>query len=395
MQQPALLPPVASRAATPRVQAIDVVRGLVMVIMALDHTREFWSPAAFRPEDLTQTSVLLFFTRWITHFCAPAFVFLSGTSVYLYQQKHARRGPVSRFLLTRGLWLVVAEVFIISFLLQWGYSMLLLQVIWVIGWGMVALAGLIWLPRGLLLVLALGMLLGHNAVPAVQPVTADNFGQALLLNGPFLLTPGFLPPTLVAYSIGPWLAVMLAGYLIGPWFTLPLPQRMQRLRRAGAALLLGFVLLRALNLYGDPLPWSPQARGFLYSVLSFVNVTKYPPSLLFVCLTLGATLLLLSGVETVTGRLSRWLRTYGQVPFFYYLLHLLLISASALLWTTWVLGQPINLGFASPAQWPATYQPNLMRAYAVWAGVVLVLYPLCRWYQRFKQQHSYWWLSYV
>lgn len=394
MQPPAPPPtPTATRATTPRVQAIDVVRGLVMVVMALDHTREFWSPAAFRPEDLTQTSVLLFFTRWITHFCAPAFVFLSGTSIYLYQQKHPRRGPVSWFLLTRGLWLIVAELVIISFLLQWGYSMLLLQVIWVIGCGMVALAALIWLPRGLLVLLALGILVGHNAVPAVQPVTADNFGQALLLNGPFLLTPGFLPPTLVAYSIGPWLAVMLAGYLIGPWFKLPLPRRTQLLRGAGAALLLVFVLLRATNLYGDPLPWSPQARGVVYSVLSFVNVTKYPPSLLFLCLTLGATLLLLASVETAANRLSQWLRTYGQVPFFYYLLHLLLISASALLWTVLALGQPINL--ASPAQWPAAYQPNLLRAYVVWVVVILLLYLPCRWYQRFKQQHSYWWLSYV
>lgn len=395
MLPPAASPPALNRADTARVQAIDVVRGLVMVIMVLDHVRELWSATAVRPEDVTQASGLLFFTRWITHFCAPTFVFLSGTSIWLYQQKQESRGRVSRFLLTRGLWLVLLELVVINFLLQWGYGVLLLQVIWVIGWGMVLLAGLIWLPRWLLAALAGVILVGHNLLPNIQPITAANLGWALLHNGPFMVPVPPLPPLLVAYSIGPWLGVMLAGYLIGPWFQLPLPQRTRRLRSAGAVLLLVFVGLRATNWYGDPAPWSVQPRGLAYSVLSFVNVTKYPPSLLFLCLTLGAALLLLGSVETATGRLSRWLRTFGQVPFFYYLLHLLLISAAALFWTTLAFGHPINLGFASPKDWPAAYHPSLLRTYAVWLGTVLALYGPCRWYQRFKQQHSYWWLSYL
>lgn len=383
------------RVVAPRVQALDLVRGLAMVVMALDHTREFWSPTPVRPEDLAQASILLFITRWVTYFCAPTFVFLSGASIYLYQQKQPDRAVVSRFLLSRGLWLVVLEVFVINLMIHWNYQLVLLQVIWVIGWSMVALAGLIWLPRGVLAALALGIIAGHNVLPNIQPVTGGIVGWALLHNGPFVYAPPHLPSFLVAYSIGPWLGVMLAGYLLGPWLQLPLPQRNQRLRWAGAGLLLLFVALRATNWYGDPAPWSEQDRGLVYSVLSFVNVTKYPPSLLFDCLTLGVALLLLSVAETATDRLSQWLRTYGQVPFFYYLLHLLLICGGAWCWTQLAFGQLVNLSFVSINEWPAAYTPSLLRAYLVWLAVVLVLYVPCRWYQRYKQQHRHWWLSYL
>ena len=384
-----------ARIAAPRVQAIDVVRGLAMVVMALDHTREFWSPTPVRPEDVAQASVLLFLTRWATYFCAPTFVFLSGASIYLYQQKQPDRAAVSRFLLSRGLWLVALEVLVISLILHWDYTLVLLQVIWVIGWSMVALAGLIWLPRWLLALLALAIIGGHNLLPLIQPVTAATLGAALLHNGPFVYTSAALPPVLVAYSIGPWLGVMLAGYLLGPWLQLPLPQRNRRLRWAGMALLGLFVVLRAGNWYGDPSPWSPQARGLVYSALSFVNVTKYPPSLLFDCLTLGVALLLLSVAERASSRASRWLRTYGQVPFFYYLLHLVLISGGAWCWTRVAFGQPVNFSFSAVADWPATYVPSLLRAYLVWLAVVAALYFPCRWYQGYKQRHSYWWLSYL
>lgn len=394
MVQPAVLPPVATATST-RVQAIDIVRGLVMIIMALDHVRELWSPTAVRAEDVAQASVLLFFTRWITHFCAPTFVFLSGASIFLYQQKQPSRARASGFLLSRGLWLVLLEVVVINFLLQWGYNLLLLQVIWVIGWGMVALAGLSWLPRGLLAALALLIIAGHNLLPVIAPVTAANAGWALLHNTPFLLPVPPLPPLLVAYSFGPWLGVMLAGYCLGPWFKKPLLERTRRLRGAGLGLLLLFAGLRATNWYGDLLPWSVQPRGPLYTGLSFINITKYPPSLLFLCLTLGVALLLLSRAESWTGRLSQVLRTYGQVPFFYYLLHLLLISGGAWVWTTWAFGKAVNFSFSTPNDWPAGYQPSLLRAYLVWGSVVLLLYAPCRWYQRYKQRHAYWWLSYL
>ena len=389
-------PPAASRAATPRVQAVDVVRGLAMVIMALDHIREFWTPTAVRAEDVAHASALLFFTRWITHFCAPTFVFLAGTSIFFYQQKQSSKGAASRFLLTRGLWLLVLEIVVINFLLQWGaYNLILLQVIWSIGWGMVALAGLIWLPRGLVAGLALLAIAGHNALPNIQPVTAATLLPALVYDSPFLyLLPSKLP-VLVAYTILPWVAVLAAGYCIGPWFRQPLPQRQRLLRLAGTGALLLFAGLRLSNWYGDPQPWALQARGPLYTVLSFLNITKYPPSLLFLSLTLGVALLLLSVSEELPGRVSRWLSTFGKVPMFYYLLHFCLVSGGALVWSWWQFGRPFNFSFAEPKDWPTAYQPSLLRAYVVWAVVVLALYWPCRWYQGYKQRNSHWWLSYL
>jgi len=383
-------------AGRPRVQAIDVVRGLVMVVMALDHIREFWSPTPVRAEDVAHASLLLFFTRWVTHFCAPTFVFLSGCSIFLSQQRRPSRGAMSRFLLSRGLWLVALEVLVINFILQWGkFDLILLQVIWVIGWSMVLLAGLMWLPRGVLAGLALLIIAGHDALPFTQPVTSANAAWALFYNSPFVLPLPHLPPLLAAYSLGPWLGVMLAGYVAGPWFQLPLAQRARRLRLLGAGLLLLFVALRATNWYGDPAPWSVQPRGLAYSLISFLNVTKYPPSLLFVCLTLGVACLLMSVAENATNPLSRWLRTFGRVPFFYYLLHLLLISGGAWVWSRLAFGHPFNFSLAEPKDWPVGYQPSLLRAYAVWAAVALILYWPCRWYEGYKQRHSYWWLSYL
>ncbi|MFD1874341.1 DUF1624 domain-containing protein [Hymenobacter bucti] len=389
---PVATPAPLPRAATSRVPAIDLVRGLVMVLMALDHSRDFWSPMLVRPEDVAHAPTLLFLTRWVTHFCAPTFVFLSGSSVYLYAQKWQNRAAVSRFLLTRGLWLVLLEAGLLTFILSWSHDLILLLVIWVIGAGMVLLAGLLWLPRWLLVGLTFVILVGHNLVPNFQPVTPANAGWALLHNGPFVL-PVLGQPVLVAYSLGPWLGVLLAGYLLGPWFQLPLPQRARRLRWAGAGLLVCFGALRATNWYGDPAPWQPQ--GLLHTALSFANVTKSPPSLLFVCLTLGVALLLLSQVETARGWLSQALRTLGQVPLFYYLLHFSLLSGAAWVWTTLAFGRAVNLAFTSPDAWPPGYAPSLGRAYLVWGVVVLSSYWPCRWYQRFKQGHTYWWLAYV
>ncbi|HEX8659385.1 MAG TPA: heparan-alpha-glucosaminide N-acetyltransferase domain-containing protein [Hymenobacter sp.] len=391
---PVAAPAVLPRAATPRVQALDIVRGLVMVIMALDHSRDFFSRTLVRPEDVAHAPALLFLTRWVTHFCAPTFVFLSGCSVYLYAQKRQNRAAVSRFLLARGLWLILLEVAFLTFVLAWSHDLILLLVIWAIGAGLVLLAGLLWLPRVLLAGLTLLILAGHNLLPNLAPVTAANAGWALLHNGPFVL-PVLGHPVLVAYSVGPWLGVLLAGYLLGPWFQLPLPQRNRRLRRAGAGLLLLFAVLRATNWYGDPAPWSAQPQGLLHTALSFVNVTKSPPSLLFVCLTLGGALLVLSWAETATSWLSRVLRTFGQVPFFYYLLHFMLLSGAAWVWTTLAFGQAINLAFANVKDWPPAYFPSLGRAYLAWGAVVVALYWPCRWYQRFKQHHTYWWLSYL
>lgn len=397
MSQPLALPlasPAAARAAPQRVPAIDVVRGLAMVIMAIDHIREFWSPTPVRPEDVAQAPAALFLTRWVTHFCAPTFVFLAGVSIFLYQQKQASRGPVSRFLLLRGLWLVVLELVVINFLLQWGYPLLVLEVIWVLGWSMVLLAGAIWLPRWLLASLALVIIFGQHLVPAGQPVAGAGVAWALLYHSPFVF-PTPLGPALAAYTILPWAAVMAVGYVAGPWFRAAPALRTRWLGLVGGAALLLFVGLRATNWYGDPSPWSGQSRGTGYTLLSFLNVTKYPPSLLFLSLTLGGALLLLAGAGRLPAWLGRWLSTYGRVPLFYFVLHFCLISGGAYVWTRLAFGQASNLSFAAVKDWPAAYQPSLLRLYLVWAVVVALLYWPCRWYQGYKQRHAHWWLSYL
>jgi len=398
MSQPAIFPfpgvDGGRDAARPRVAAIDVVRGLAMVIMAIDHIREFWCPTPVRPEDVAHAPAALFITRWVTHFCAPTFVFLAGVSIFLYQQKQVSKGRVSRFLLTRGLWLVVIELLIINFLLQWGYPLLVLEVIWVLGWSMVLLAGAIWLPRWLLASLALALLVGQHLLPTIQPVAPANLGWALLYDSPFLF-PLSPVPLLAAYTILPWAAVMAAGYVVGPWFRAVPARRTRWLRLAGGAALLLFAGVRATNWYGDPAPWSVQPRGAGYTVLSFLNVTKYPPSLLFLSLTLGGALVLLAVADRLPGWLIRWLSTYGRVPLFYFVLHFCLISGGAYTWTRLAFGHAINLSFASVKDWPAGYQPSLLRLYVVWAVVVALLYWPCRWYQGYKQRQGHWWLSYL
>jgi uncharacterized membrane protein len=284
-----------------------------------------------------------------------------------------------------------------NFILEWGtYQLLLLTVIWALGWSMIILAGLIWLPRGLVAALALVVIAGHNLLPIVQPVISSALPLAVLYDSPFvyMLTPKL--PVLVAYSILPWAAVMAAGYCIGPWFQEALPVRRRLLRQAGAGALLLFGVLRASNWYGNPTPWAAQERGPLYTGLSFLNVTKSPPSLLFLSLTLGVALLLLSVAEDLPARLRGWLRVFGKVPLFYYIMHFALLSIGSLVWTWAAFGQPYNLAFpAAGVPQPAAYQPSLLRAYVVWAAVVLALYWPCRWYQGYKQRHSHWWLSYL
>jgi uncharacterized membrane protein len=254
-----------------------------MAVMALDHVRDFWSPTPYRPEDLTQASALLFFTRWVTHFCAPAFVFLSGVSAFLYGQRHGSRRQVSRFLLTRGLWLVALEIVVINFLMQFGYNLVLLLVFWVIGWSMVVLGAAVWLPRPAIAVLAVIIIAGQHLLPVAEPVTADNIGWALLYHSPFFFPLGALPPLIAAYTPLAWMGVMLAGYAAGPWFTQPAGSRNRVLLGTGLLLLVTFGVVRALNGYGDPAPWAVQPRGTLYTTLSFLNVSKYPPSLPFLC----------------------------------------------------------------------------------------------------------------
>lgn len=379
-----------------RIASIDILRGLIMVIMALDHVREFFGATPFRAEDVTQTNVALFFSRWLTHLCAPNFVFLSGVSIYLYLHKKGNVRDTAIFLLTRGLWLVVVEVVVVTFLLELSYQLILLQVIWVIGWSMVMFAAIIWLPRKIIASLAFLILVGHNLVPNGPTDSVVGVIAGIFIHSPFVImnTAG-VPVVLVAYTILPWLAVMMAGFCVGEWLLLPDDKAVNKFWKAGAVMLALFVLLRSINLYGDPAPWSAQPRGWVYSLLSFINVTKYPPSLQFVLLMVGIGMLLLALFTRQRGRVTEWLRAFGQVPFFYYVLHLALISVAALVWTRMSFGRYVNLGFTNPADWPKEYEPSLLRVMFVWLCVVVILYFPCRWFANYRKNHQSRWLSYL
>jgi uncharacterized membrane protein len=375
-----------------RLESIDIVRGLVMVIMALDHVRDFFSYTTYRPDDVTQASAFLFFTRWITHLCAPTFIFLSGVGIYLYYKRVDSLRKTSLFLLTRGLWLIVVEVLLISFILTQGYQLTLLSVIWAIGCSMILLAALIWLPRWLQITFSLAMIAGHNALPTLDKVSSDNMLLAFLHNSPFFVSE---PPILVAYTIVPWVGVMLLGYGIGSWFFYPPPARDKLLLRTGLFALALFFVLRFLNIYGDPSPWSIQDRGGIFTLLSFFKVSKSPPSLLFLLVTLGIACILLAQAERIPARAKEILTTYGRVPLFYFIAHLAIISLTSFLWTYFSFGKGVNLSFSSAKDWPVAYHPSLLRAYIVWLLLVSALYFPCRWYGHYKAKSKAWWTSYL
>lgn len=381
---------------TSRIASIDVLRGLIMVIMALDHVREYFGATPFRAEDIAQTTVPYFFARWITHLCAPNFVFLSGLSIWLYSQKKANPGDTSVFLLTRGMWLIAVEVLVITFLLSLSYQLIVLQVIWVIGWSMVFFAVLIRLPRTVIGVLAVLIIAGHGLIPDSATTTTQGVLAGIMIHTPFvIINSSGVPFVLVAYTILPWMGIMMAGYYVGGWFTGDVKNVPRRLQITGFVMLGAFILLRSFNLYGDPVPWAVQDRAWVYSALSFINVSKYPPSFQFFLLMVGIGMLGLSLFSRIRSGLTDKLRTYGEVPFFYYVLHFTLISVGAFLWTKMAFGDYVNLAFANPAQWPPEYSPNLLRVVLVWFLVVVVLYFPCRWFANYRRGHKTWWLSYL
>jgi len=376
-----------------RLPSIDLLRGLVMVLMALDHTRDFFSAGGFNPRDLTEPA--LFLTRWITHFCAPAFIFLAGVSAFLYGAQGRSTGEVSRFLATRGLWLVLIELTVVRF--GWTFNVHFdrfgVLVIFAIGASMLVLSALVYLPRPAIATIGLVMIFGHNMLDGVH---AAQFGAAAPLwnllhqPGQFDLVRGV--SVRVLYPLVPWIGVMAVGYALGPVFLLDRAARVRRLLTLGGVSLIGFVLLRASNLYGDPMPWSVQDSA-LGTVLSFIDCEKYPPSLLYLGMTLGPTLLLLVALEGVEGTVARWITVFGRVPFFYYVVHLYLLHILAVLYAWATLGDLSKL--ASLAGKPPGYGLGLAGVYAVWLAVVVLLYPACRWFAALKRRRTEWWWSYL
>jgi uncharacterized membrane protein len=387
--------PPFSIAARPRLDSIDLLRGLVMVLMALDHTRDFFGTGGMNPRDVADPA--LFLTRWITHYCAPIFIFLAGLSASLYGTRGRSIGEVSRFLLTRGLWLILIEFTLVR--LGWSFSLNLnffvAQVIWVIGASMVVLAGLVFLPRWVIAAIALAMIAGHNLLDSVR---AEQFGAAgwlwNFLHQPAMLQLGPQTRLLPLYSLIPWAGVMAAGYVLGPVFKLDPRSRRRILLSTGTAVIAGFIALRASNLYGDPAAWSAQG-DWLGTVLSFVNCEKYPPSLLYLMMTLGPALILLALFERVRGTVAGWITVFGRVPFLFYVAHIYLIHALAVVMAFAMLGQAGWLLGQFPPQKPAAWGLDLVGVYATWLCVVVMLFPLCRWFASVKQRRSEWWWSYL
>jgi len=377
-----------------RIQSVDVLRGIVMIIMALDHVRLFMGASAFSPVDPTQTSVAFFFTRWITHFCAPVFVFLAGTSAFLYARNTGcNRNTLRNFLLTRGLWIILVELVVFNPVVQFlPLNNLVLQVLWVIGWSMIILSGLIYLPRSVILAFGLLLIFGHNLLDIWFPDQSGWIFTILHQRQPINTSP---LPVMVLYPLLPWPGVMALGYLFGRLLVRPAPNRNSQIWLIGLVAVSLFFALRVWNVYGDPAPWSEQSRGWVFTLLSFLNTSKYPPSLLFLLMTLGPAILLIPWLEKWQGKKVAFVSVFGKVPFFFYLLHFFLIHLIATAWslsqfgtTEWWLGPA--------SSFPEGYQLNLWLIYSVWVGVVILCYPLCRWYANYKRSHKeQWWLSYL
>lgn len=375
-----------------RLVSIDLLRGLVMIVMALDHTRDFFSAGGFNPRDVADPA--LFLTRWVTHFCAPTFIFLAGISAFLYGTRGRSTAEVSRYLLTRGLWLVLIEFTLVR--LGWQFSfnlnMFATQVIFAIGASMIVLAALVHLPRWAVAAIGLAMIAGHNLL---DPIKADQFGAAAplwhLLHQPGRLDLGGIR-LIALYPLIPWIGVMAAGFALGPMFLAGRVARRLWLFGLGAAVTVGFILLRASNFYGDPSPWVKH-DGALATVLSFINCEKYPPSLLYLAMTLGPALIALAAFEQARGRVSDWVATFGRVPFFYYVIHIFVLHAAALLFAWATMGDAVWLLGASVK--PPGYGLGLPGIYVVWLAVIIALYPLCRWFAAIKARRHEWWWSYL
>ena len=375
-----------------------------MVIMVLDHARDYFHADAFLydPLDLSQTSVPLYFTRWITHFCAPVFVFLAGTSAFMTGR---RRGipELSKFLLTRGLWLVFLELTVVNF--GWFFNVKIpfigLQVIWAIGVGMVALSLLVKLPMKAIFAIGLILVFAHNLLDGFH-VAGNSFGAILwsLLHDPNFFQLGSGRSVFVAYPLIPWIGTIALGYCFGILYTstFTAQHRKRILLYLGGGAILLFVIVRFINVYGDPVPWSTQATP-VYTLLSFLNTTKYPPSILYLLMTIGPAMLLLAFTEREPSPVAKKIIVFGRVPMFFYLMHIYVLHiiavaaavatgypASTMVFNIWITMSPELVGYGF----------GLGVVYAIWAAVVLILYPVCRMYESYKSANrGLVWLSYL
>lgn len=382
-----------------RIQSIDLLRGLVMIIMALDHVRDFfhWSAQHYDPLDFSQTSTPIFLTRWITHFCAPIFVFLAGTSAWLTGVRKGKK-VLSKFLLTRGFWLIFLEAIVVNFgvSFNWHFDFIMLQTIWALGASMIVLSFLIYLPKRVLLIIALAIIFGHNLLDNIH--VAGNGFKAFAwsaLHEPKFFKFGGLQIFLL-YPILAWIGVMCAGYCFGELYTRFDPvKRKKILTMLGLVCILLFILIRLTNVYGDASKWSHQKTP-VFTVLSFINVTKYPPSLLYILMTIGPAILFLAFTEKPLNKFENVIETYGRVPMFYYLIHFYVIHIAAII-AGLVSGFTLNQIFNFTPDHPIPdYGFKLWVVYVVWLSIVALLYPFCKRYAKYKFSHpEKWWLSYL
>lgn len=384
-----------------RIESVDVVRGLIIALMALDHVRDFFGDQSIQPTDLPNTTVALFLTRWVTHICAPTFFLLSGLSARLMLGRMSKPA-LSRFLISRGAWLIFLELVVMRFALQFNfdYHVTIITVLWALGWAMIVLAGLIWLPSWLVAGFGLILVAGHNALGGFD---SSNLGHWRPLWS-FLHAPGILftnrhSVVLVAYVLIPWVGVTALGYVLGQIYEWHGARRRRLLLRIGLSSILGFTVLRWANVYGDPVPWMTQS-SLPWTVISFLNTNKYPPSLLFLLMTLGPALLLLGAFDKGVPRVFRPALILGTVPLFFYVLHFYLIHLLATASSYLRYGEVANM-FRSPdlAHFPFTQPPGwgapVNVIYLIWISVLLLMYPLCSWYARLKARRRDWWLSYL
>jgi uncharacterized membrane protein len=398
----------ASAPAISRVASIDLIRGAVMILMAIDHVRVYAGLPAGGP------TPAIFFTRWITHFCAPAFMFLAGTSAYFYGRTHT---DLSRHLLIRGAWLVLLELTFLRVAWTFNFDFAhyeMAGVIWAIGWCMILLAGLVKLPLAAVGSIGLAIIAGHNLLDSHLATLVPSLGDSVVgalwkvlyvgfYAGPISFGTGG-PTLIVLYSIVPWIGVMAAGFAFGWVLTLDPARRNRLCLVVGLGGVTLFLVLRRFNLYGDPRPWSagvagPNGRPPMPALLAFLNTTKYPASLDFLLMTLGPTIALIPLLEGARGTLSRWISIFGRVPFFYYMLHIPLIHALALVVSA------IRLGAVSPwlftnhpmgnPEPPDGYTWSLALLYVVWVLAIVILYFACRWFVGLKARRKDWWLSYL
>lgn len=383
-----------------RIDSIDMLRGIIMIIMALDHVRDFFHISAMTddPTNLATTTPFLFFTRWITHFCAPVFVFLAGTSAFLYGSKKTKK-ELSSFLLKRGIWLLFVDTVIMSFLFSFDplFHATIFQVIWVTGISMILLSVCIYLPFQFIFTIGLIMILGHNLLDRFNTIgnTQPSMWWAFLHQSTFLEFPKghFLG---ILYPLIPWPGIMFLGYCLGTYFKPGSDASIRRtfLIRAGRLTVIAFFVIRLINLYGDLVPWAEQ-NDISTTIISFFNVTKYPPSLAYCCMTIGPALLLLVLLENAKARWTNFVVIYGRVPMFYYLVHFFIIHFSCML-LFFISGYPMSqMAESSFLFRPLHFGYNLWIVYGIWILLIIILYPMCKRYSVYKATHDHWWLSYL